>query len=225
MNSHDVAARGGAVGGDRPTVLVADRHGVTRRGLRVAAEGSGFHVIAECADRRSAVRAAVQHRPDLCLLDVSLPGGGITAAREITSAVPVSRVVMLTVSHDDAELFAALEAGADGYLPKEISSDRLGDVLRGVLTGEAALSRMLAARLIGEFRRRRAREEKLRQLSDDGSLTRRELQVLELLATGQSTADVAAQLTLAPATVRSHVASAVKKLQAESREEALRRLP
>jgi DNA-binding NarL/FixJ family response regulator len=208
-----------------PTVLVADDHAALRRGVRVALQNGDFRVVAECADAAAATEAAVRLRPDVCLLDIQMPGNGITAAREISARVPTSKIVMLTVSDDDADLFAAIQAGAISYLIKGSDPVRLGGALRSVLSGEAVLPPALVARLIAEFRRRNQRAERLRELELDGIiLTRREWDVLELLAEGRSTSEIAAVLYISPATVRSHVASTLKKLHAGSREEALRRL-
>jgi DNA-binding NarL/FixJ family response regulator len=208
-----------------PTVLVADDHAPLRRGVRVALQNGGFRVVAECADAASAMEAAIRLRPDVCLLDIQMPGNGIVAAREISARVPTSKIVMLTVSEDDEDLFAAIQAGAISYLIKGSDPVRLGGALQSVLSGEAVLPPALVARLIGEFRRRSKRAERLRELELEGIvLTRREWDVLELLAEGRSTSEIAAVLYISPATVRSHVASTLKKLHAGSREEALKRL-
>lgn len=209
---------------EQPTVLLADDHTPLRRGVRVALERSGFRVVAECSDAPSAVQAALRRRPAICLLDIGMPGSGIEAAREIKTKLPETNVVMLTVSRDDRDVFAALQAGASGYLLKDTDPQRLANALHGVLAGEAALPRALVLRLIEEFRHRRSREEKLRRLESEGViLTRREWDVLELMAEGMSTAEIAAHLVVAPATVRSHVASTLRKLHAGSRDEALKR--
>jgi DNA-binding NarL/FixJ family response regulator len=208
-----------------PSVLLADDHTPLRRGVRVALEQTGFRVVAECDDAESAVAAALRRRPDVCVLDIGMPGSGIEAARQIKAKLPATRVVMLTVSRDDTDVFAALQAGASGYLLKETDPTRLGHALRGVLAGEAALPRTLVLKLIDEFRRRRTREDAMRRLENEGIvLTRREWEVLELMAEGLTTAEIAMQLVVSPATVRSHVASTLRKLHAGSRDEALRRL-
>jgi DNA-binding NarL/FixJ family response regulator len=164
-------------------------------------------------------------RPDICLLDVHMPGSGIRAAAAIYESVPATTIVMLTVSRSDGDLFAALKAGAAGYLVKDADPSRLAHALGAVLDGEAALPRTLVARLIEEFRRRDLRDARLRELEEDGVvLTRREWEVLELLADGRTTAEIAATLDIAQVTVRTHVATVVKKLQVESREEAVRRV-
>lgn len=208
-----------------PTVLLADDHTPLRRGVRVALEQCGFRVVAECDDADSAVAAAVRRRPAVCVLDIGMPGSGIEAARRIKAQLPEMNIVMLTVSRDDRDVFAALQAGASGYLLKDTNPMRLGAALRGVLDGEAALPRALSLRLIEEFRRRRTREDALRRLENEGVvLTRREWDVLELMAEGLTTNEIAAQLVVSPATVRSHVAAVLRKLHAGSRDEALQRL-
>jgi DNA-binding NarL/FixJ family response regulator len=192
----------------------------------MALESGGFRVVAECADGPSAVAGAVEHRPEVCLLDVQMPGGGgIQAAAEIHTAVPEATIVMLTVSLNEVDLFDALKAGASGYLVKDADPARLCAALNGVLAGEGALPRRLVARLITEFRKRDSRHTRLRELENAGIvLTRREWEVLELLAEGKTTSEIAVLLDVAQVTVRSHVATVLKKLRVPSREEAVRRL-
>lgn len=201
------------------TVVIADDHAPTRLGVRMTLEEDGFTVVAEASTAPSAVAAALEHRPDVVLLDVHMPGSGIAAARTLTTELPSAAVVMLTVSRDDDDLFEALRAGARGYLLKDIDPDRLSHALRGVLEGEAALPRNLVARLVDEFRGRdRSRDR------PEAALTLREWQVMEGLGRGLSTNEIAAELFVAPVTVRTHVAAVLKKLGAESREAAVRML-
>jgi len=209
-----------------PTVLVADDHLPVRRGVRLALENGGFRVVAECPDGPSAVASAVRLRPQVCLLDVHMPGDGIKAAAQIRDTVPKSTIVMLTVSSDDEDLFNALKAGASGYLIKDSDPARLCAALTGVLAGEGAMPRQLVGRLITEFRRRDVRNGRIRELEEEDGiiLTRREWEVLELLSDDRTTADIAARLDVAQVTVRSHVAAVLKKLRVQSREEALLRL-
>ena len=123
-------------------VVLADDHAPTRAGVRLALEHSEFGVVAEATTAAEAVSAALRHRPDVCLLDIYMPGGGIEAAGEIRErASRDTALVMLTASDSDDDLFAALRAGATGYLPKTTAADRLAPALRGVLAGEAALPR------------------------------------------------------------------------------------
>jgi two-component system, NarL family, nitrate/nitrite response regulator NarL len=206
------------------TVVVADDHVPTRAGVRAALEGHGFSVVAEVADAAAAVEATVRERPDVCVLDVHMPGGGIAAAAEIAQRHPDTTVVMLTVSRDDEDLFAALKAGASGYLLKDMAPARLAATLAGVLAGEAALPRTLVARLIREFRATERRP-RMRWLERRGvELTERELEVLNGLRQGLSTVAIADRLGVSPVTVRRHVSGILAKLRVPDRPAALRML-
>ena len=208
----------------KSSVLIADDHPPTRAGIRATLEGDGFVVCAEVADGPAAVEAALRERPDVCLLAVHMPGNGISAAREISARVPESAVVMLAGTRDDDDLFDALRAGASGYLLKDIDAERLPAALKGVLKGEAALPRKLVGRLVDEFRER-GRKRRVPILAERGALlTSREWDVLELMRAGLTTAQIADRLFIAPATVRSHVASILRKLGAPDRQAALRLL-
>jgi DNA-binding NarL/FixJ family response regulator len=205
-------------------VVLADDHAAVRAGIRLALAGEGFDVVAEAADGPGAVQAAVREKPDIALLDVKMPGSGIKAAEEIVHALPQTVVVMLTVSRDDNDLFAALRAGASGYLLKDTDPGRLPFALKGVLEGEAALPRGLVARLIEEFRTRGKRRRLPLMRQRGVELTDREWEVLEFLHDGLSTAEIADRMSISPVTVRRHVSEILKKLRVESREEAVRLL-
>lgn len=199
-------------------VLVADDHPLTRAGIRHTLEGDGFEVCAEVGDADSAIEVAVRERPDVCLLDVHMPGNGIKAAQRITEHVPQAVVVMLTVSSDDDTLFAALWAGAVGFLLKDRDLGRLPAALHGVLRGEAAVPRDLTARVLTEFRRR-GRAHRLPVQGRAGvTLTRRETDVHELLQAGLGTAEIGKRLFLSAATVRTHVSALLRKFQVGDRE-------
>jgi DNA-binding NarL/FixJ family response regulator len=203
-------------------VVIADDHAPMRAGVRLALEGHGFHVVGDAADARGAIDAALREQPDVCLLDIHMPGSGIAACAEIRSQLPQTKVVMLTVSQNDADLFAALQAGAAGYLLKGMDTARLPDALRGVLEGEAALPRTLVAKLIDEFRARgtHGRVGLVRPTEKD--LTSREWEVLDLMAEGLNTRDMAQRLFISDTTVRRHIGSILKKLEVENRDEAVR---
>lgn len=203
-------------------VIVADDHPATRAGVRAALEKSGFTVCAEVADGPAAVEAAVRERPDICLLDIHMPGSGIAAAAEISAQVPETAIIMLTVSQADDDLFAALRAGASGYLLKDTNPMRLPLALEGVLRGESALPRVLVGRLIEEFRGRDRRRRIPLVTQHKAKLTSREWEVLELLREGSSTADIAERLYVTRATVRSHVAAILRKLDVSDRVSALK---
>jgi DNA-binding NarL/FixJ family response regulator len=203
-------------------VVVADDHQLTRVGVRLALERGGFKVCAEADDATSAVEAAEREQPDICLLDIQMPGSGIQAAQEIARRVPDAAVVMLTVSRSDRDLFDALRVGASGYLLKDIDPERLPLALHGVLEGEAALPRHLVALVIEEFRERGRRRPLLKKRGV--VLTDREWEVLELMSQGLTTFEIADRLFIEPVTVRTHVSAILKKLHVSSRKEALRLL-
>jgi DNA-binding NarL/FixJ family response regulator len=202
-------------------VLVADDHPPTRAGVRMALESGGFEVCSEAADATSAVEAARRDRPDVCLLDINMPGNGIQAAEDISHELPETAVVMLTVSRTDADLFDALRAGASGYLLKDIDPARLPIALHGVLEGEAALPRHLVALLIEEFRERQRRRRIPLRGRRGIELTDREWEVLELLRQGAATDEIAARLFISPVTVRTHVSAILRKLHVPTREAAV----
>lgn len=204
-------------------VVIADDHVPTRIGVQAALEiEPDFEVVAAVGDAEAAYEAAIEHRPDLCLLDIHMPGNGIAATARIASDLPDTSVVMLTVSRDDDDLFDSLRAGAVGYLLKDTDPDRLPLALKGVLAGEATLPRSLVVRLVDEFRTR----DRGRKVQVPGrqavNLTAREWEVLDLMRQGESTRSIAERLFVSEGTVRTHVASILKKLKAPDRETAIR---
>lgn len=206
-------------------VLVADDHAPTRSGVRRVLEDDGFEVCAEVATGAAAVEAALRERPDVCLLDVRMPeGGGVAAAAAIARRLPDTRLVMLTVSRDDADLFDALRAGALGYLLKDIARSRLPAALRSVLAGEAQLPASLVARVLDEFRERQGHRRALLRERPAVQLRRREWEVLELLRDGLTTAEIAQRLFVAEVTVRSHISAILRKLRVPDRAAAVRLL-
>ncbi len=205
-------------------VLVADDHVPTRVEIRKALEDDGrFTVCGEASNAASAVELARRRIPHVCILDINMPGNGIAAAHEITARLPQTRVLMLTVSNDDEDLFAALRAGASGYLLKDAGTDRIATLVAAVAEGESVLSPPLVARVVDAFRDRSPRRRRI--LVNDPSaqeLTSREWEVLELLRNGLSTREIGARLVLSDATVRSHVANVLRKLRVPDRETLLR---
>jgi DNA-binding NarL/FixJ family response regulator len=203
-------------------VVLADDHPPTREGVRMSLEGHGFVVMAAVGTADAAVDAADEHRPEVALLDVDMPGGGIPAAARIGQVSPRTAVVMLTVSRNDADLFAALQAGAIGYLLKDTDPNRLPVALDGVLAGEAAMPRTLVAKLIREYQGRQRRR-RIPFLRDRGlELTEREWQVLDMLGEHLTTKEIAERLDISPVTVRRHVSGLIEKLGVSSRDEAVR---
>ena len=203
------------------TVLIADDHPLVRDGVRDALTQCGVEVCAEAADAAGAVRAAVRERPDVCLLDIDMPGNGIVAAQEIADRLPETAVVMLTVSDDEIDLLSAVRAGAVGYLLKDSDPDRLAFALQGVVLGEAALPRRLMARVLEHVRAGEDRRRIGLRMPRAVALTEREWEILELMHDEMSTRDVAIRLSVSPVTVRRHLSSAVAKLGVNDRSAAL----
>jgi DNA-binding NarL/FixJ family response regulator len=204
-------------------VLIADDHAPSRDDIRRVLEGDDrFGICASVADAAEAIQAAVRELPDICLLDVRMPGSGLAAAWEIAARLPKAKIVMLTVSDDDDDLFAALRAGADGYLLKTMNLRGLPAVLDEVHSGAAAMPGELVARVLERFR---GREPRWRHPVADDSLgarlTSREWEVLALLAQGMSTSGIARRLVLSNSAVRVHIASIVRKLGVSDRTAAV----
>lgn len=191
-------------------VVLADDHAPTRAGVREALTADGCVVVADVGDGPSAVTAARQLRPDVCVLDVNMPGSGIVAAGRIRDALPDTVVVMLTASRDDADLFDALRAGAAGYLLKDTDPERLGTCLRRVIAGDVPLPRSLVLRVMEHFAPPRQRRMRRRHASP---LTARETEVLTLMREGLSTEEVASRLQVQSADVRVHVGDVLEKLR------------
>ena len=204
------------------TVVLADDQVVTRGGVRRVLEPYGLRVVAEAGNAADAIRAALEHRPDVCILAVRMPGNGIDAARQIRDVLAETKIVMLTASERDEDLFAALRAGADGYLLKTTASARLPHEIRAVVNGEAALSRKMTARLIREFRDRGRRRRLPLSVADRGvEVTAREFEVVESLRRRESTAEIAAHLGISEITVRRHISAIVRKLGTPNRRTAI----
>jgi len=189
--------------------------------VRAALENEGFTVVAEAADASTAVKLALEQQPDICLIDVDLPGSGISAAAEITARLPGAAVVMLARSERDSELLAALRAGAVGYLLMDTDPLRLPHALRGAIEGEAAVPRRLVTLLIDEFRSREGRRRLPLSGRRAARVTSREWDVAELMRDGLTTAEIAERLYVSPVTVRRHVSAIVRKLEVPDRDSAL----
>ena len=203
-------------------VVIADDHVPTRLSVREALEQQSCEVLADVGTAEAAVAAATEHRPDVCLLDIHMPGGGIVAAADITQTLPGTAVVMLTASADDEDLFAALRAGASGYLAKGMDPARLGSALRSVLAGESVLPRWLVRKVAQEFQPTPRRRFLLPHRTTPVQLTEREAEILDLMGEGLSTEQMADRLFVAPVTVRSHVAGILRKLRVKDRDAAVR---
>ncbi|KRF01524.1 two-component system response regulator [Nocardioides sp. Soil777] len=209
---------------DQPIrVVMADDHVRMRTRIRDALEVGGCVVVGEGASAADAIALALEHRPDVALLDIHMPGNGITAAREIARSLPATAVVMLTASAEDADLFDSLRAGASGYLLKDTDPAVLVDELRSALDGEAAMSRRLVGRIMEEFRSP-ATPRFVRRSRASARLSAREWEVMELLGEGLTTDEVAKRLFVSPTTVRVHVSSVLRKLRVKDRASAFKLL-
>jgi DNA-binding NarL/FixJ family response regulator len=203
------------------SVVIAHAHAPTRAGMTAALEGHGFEVASQVSTAALAVEHALGERPDICLLDIEIPGDGIWAVTQIAKSAPDTAVVILSPQEDADALLDALRAGAVGYLVAGAEGGRLPQALRGVLAGEAVVPRRLVSRLIDELRHQ-GRRRRLRDREGRGvELTGREWEVFELIRDGLTTADTAQRLFVSPVTVRRHVSTVVKKLGVKSREAAL----
>lgn len=201
--------------------MIADDHAGMRATTRSILEQAEFDILDEAADAAGAIDAVDRLHPDVCLLDIRMPGGGIEAARVIAETAPATAVVMVTVARGDQELFDALRAGARGYILKGTEPATMVASLRAVLEGEPALSPGVAMRILDQFRNDRSRRVHVPG-QGDVELSPREAEVLDLLREGLTTAQIAGQMYVAPVTVRTHVASLLKKLRVSDRASAVR---
>jgi DNA-binding NarL/FixJ family response regulator len=201
-------------------IVVADDHPVVRGGLVAMLRTiPGLDVVDEASDGDAAVHAVLEYRPDVILMDVRMPGkGGIEATRQIRELVPECRVLMVTMYDDDATVFTAMQAGAQGYLLKDAEQDDIVRAVHGVVAGEAIFGPGVAARVLAYF------SDPPRAVAPEcpfPELTDRERDVLDLLAQGRRNADIAAQLYLSPKTVSNHLTVIFNKLQVAGRGEAI----
>lgn len=200
-------------------VLIVDDQVLFREGLAgLIGAQADFEVVGEAGDGEEAVALAREVQPDLVLMDIRMPKmTGLEATRIIRGEAPSARIVILTVSDDDDDLFEAIKAGAIGYLLKNLKARLLFDRLRGAVRGEAALSPLLAARVMDEFARQRRSE---KAVPEAPGLTDREKTVLQLVINGSSNKEIGAKLEIAESTVKRHLHNILEKLHLENRVQA-----
>jgi DNA-binding NarL/FixJ family response regulator len=200
--------------------MIADDQALVRHGFRlILRDEAGIEVVGEAANGREAVAGAARLRPDVILMDVRMPVlDGIAATREIVASGAPSRVLILTTFDLDEHVYDALEAGASGFLLKDLEPARLAEAVRVVAQGEALLAPTVTRRLIADFARRRPAPEPSFKLRD---LTEREAEVLRLLARGHSNQEIAADLGVSDTTIKTHVAHVLGKLDLRDRIQAV----
>jgi DNA-binding NarL/FixJ family response regulator len=199
---------------DSIRIVVADDHPLFREGVvNSLSANSDMLVVAQAESAEEAVRLVRDELPDLVLLDITMPGGGIEAARKIATTSPATRIVMLTVSEDEDDLLEAMKAGASGYVLKGVSARELASVLRSVSAGEVYVAPSLAFGLLREM-------SKPRPSDPLAELSARERQVLELVASGLSNQEIGLKLGLAEKTIKHYMTNILTKLQVRSRVEA-----
>lgn len=199
-------------------IIIVDDHEVVRLGLRALLERQpGFTVVDEAGNAKEAVQKALQHRPEVVVLDIRLPGGsGIDACREIVTAAPEVKVIMLTSFAEDDMLFEAIAAGAAGYVLKQIGGDDLVRAIEAVGRGDSLLDPTLTQRVFARVREAQRKDEQ----SAFSQLTEQEMRVLGLVAEGKTNREIAQQLFLGEGTVRNYVSSILSKLALTNRAEA-----
>ena len=198
---------------DTIRVAVADDHPMFRAGVVMSLrEEDGIEVVGDAANGSAALAIARAEVPDVMILDINMPGGGLETAQRIAAACPATRIVMLTVSEDEDDLLAAMKAGASGYVLKGAGASELADVIRSVHAGEVYVAPALAWGMLREMRTPRT--------SPYDELTEREREVLELVAEGLSNQEVGERLGLAEKTIKHYMTNILGKLQVRSRVEA-----
>ena len=203
-------------------VLVVDDHVLFRRGLQmVLAQEPDIDLIGEAGDGAQAVSQAADLLPDVVLLDIRMPKrSGIEACAGIKEVVPSSRILMLTISDEEADLYDAIKAGASGYLLKEISTDEVSAAIRAVAGGQSLISPSMASKLLSEFASMIKTKDEREQVPAP-RLTDRELEVLRLVARGMNNREIAKELYISENTVKNHIRNILEKLQLHSRMEAV----
>lgn len=206
-------------------VLIADDHALFRRGLEmVLAEDEGIQLVGQARDGAEAVQVASEAVPDVVLMDIRMPKtSGIEAARRMKEVAPSAKIVMLTISDEEDDLFEAIRAGASGYLLKDIPLDEVADAVRSVHGGQSLINPSMAGKLLSEFATLARRDEGEQAVKHVAApkLTDREMEVLRLVARGMNNRDIAKELFISENTVKNHVRNILEKLQIHSRMEAV----
>jgi DNA-binding NarL/FixJ family response regulator len=207
---------------ERLRVLVCDDHALFRRGLQMVLEQEAdLELVGEASDGVEAVQKAQELMPDVVLMDVRMPKrSGIEAAGDIKDMLPHVKILMLTISDEEADLYEAIKAGASGYLLKEIPIDEVAEAIRSVWAGQSRISPSMASKLLTEFAAMSKASTEKPQVPTP-RLTDREMEVLRLVAQGLNNRDIAKQLFISENTVKNHIRNILEKLHLHSRMEAV----
>jgi DNA-binding NarL/FixJ family response regulator len=199
--------------------MIVDDHALFRRGLEMVLEGEpDIELVGQASDGTEAVEKAAESLPDIVLMDIRMPrSNGIEACRAMKEAAPSAKIIILTISDEEEDLFEAIRAGASGYLLKDIPLDEVADTVRAVHGGQSLINPSMAAKLLTEFAALARRAQEL----PAPRLTEREMQVLKLVARGMNNRDIAKELFISENTVKNHVRNILEKLQIHSRMEAV----
>lgn len=202
--------------------LIADDHELFRRGLRMVLDDEpDIDVLGEAGDGDAAIALAREHAPDVVVMDVRMPvRSGIDATRAIKEELPGTKILVLTISDEEDDLYEAIKAGANGYLLKEISIDEIGHAVRSVNGGQSLISPSMASKLLDEFAAMIKKEEQKEQVPAP-RLTPREMEVLQHVAQGMNNREIARTLFISENTVKNHVRNILEKLHLHSRMEAV----
>jgi DNA-binding NarL/FixJ family response regulator len=198
-------------------VVLADDHPIYRKGLAKLLERAGIEVVAEAPNGLAAIEAAERTAPDVIVMDLNMPRlSGVEATRRLTERSPSSRVLVLSVSAEEADVTDAIIAGATGYVLKDDPVEEVIAGIRATATGESLISSRIASMLLRRIRDRRRAEPELPPVP----LTERELQVLKLVADGKTNREIGRELFIGPSTVKNHISSILMKLQVDNRVQA-----
>ncbi|HUJ06058.1 MAG TPA: response regulator transcription factor [Streptosporangiaceae bacterium] len=223
-SADSVAASGAGKGAEPIRTLIVDDHALFRRGLEIVLETErDIKVVGQASDGAEAVQRASVALPDVVLMDIRMPrSSGIEACRAIKDVAPSARIIILTMSDEEDDLFEAIKAGASGYLLKDIPLDDVAEAVRSVYGGQSLISPSMAGKLLSEFATLARREDtEPPQEVPAPKLTDREMQVLKLVARGMNNRDIAKELYISDNTVKNHVRNILEKLQIHSRMEAV----
>jgi DNA-binding NarL/FixJ family response regulator len=204
--------------------MIVDDHALFRRGLEmVLEEEPDIDLVGQASDGAEAVEKAAESLPDVVLMDIRMPrSSGIEACRAMKEAAPSAKIIILTISDEEEDLFEAIRAGASGYLLKDIPLDEVAEAVRAVHGGQSLINPSMAGKLLTEFATLARRDGEARvQEVPAPKLTEREMQVLKLVARGMNNRDIAKELFISENTVKNHVRNILEKLQIHSRMEAV----